>query len=271
MRCPLSAHSAARFQCGQVRPAMNSPAASPMRWWFAEECSEPAAHELGVLVHRAQPPLAQLGVARGLEHPAAHAADELPGERPVDEPDRGLERARPVGPQPVRAGDEPAVELLGELVEVLRLPARGVGLRQGHEVEMPVRRPQVRDVADQVGVAIVEGLAVDERRLDAAFRIPVPARRLAEVHAAQREDVESAAADALGRREVARGARVRGREHPGTARGREVRRGHRRRAHESEALGVRLEGARPAERDLRGRHAAQAVQQPARLRRQACR
>ena len=37
MRCPLSAHSAARFQCGQVRPAMKSPAASPMRWWFAEE------------------------------------------------------------------------------------------------------------------------------------------------------------------------------------------------------------------------------------------
>ena len=67
---------------------------------------------------------------------------------------------------------------------------------------MPVRLPQVLDVAHEVGVAVVERLAVDERRLDAALRIVVPARRLPEIHAAQGKDVELAVPDALGRGKV---------------------------------------------------------------------
>jgi hypothetical protein len=88
--------------------------------------------------------------------------------------------------------------VLFERLEVRLAAGERVGLRERDEVQVPVRLPQVLDVADQVLVAIVEQLAVDERRLDAGLRVAVPARRRAEVDRAQREDVEPPLRDALG-------------------------------------------------------------------------
>src|SRR5688572_20164560 len=40
MDLPTTVHVLLRRQCGQVSPAMNKPAASPIRWLLADECSD---------------------------------------------------------------------------------------------------------------------------------------------------------------------------------------------------------------------------------------
>src|SRR3954469_14435254 len=115
---------------------------------------EPVANEMRVLVHRAQPPAFKLAVADRLH--------QLPGDGPVDQANARLERARPVRSATVRAGDEPAVELLGEDIVELALSRDRVGLRQRHEMQMAIRLPKVLDVADDVRVAVVKQLAEGE-------------------------------------------------------------------------------------------------------------
>ena len=220
---------------------------------------EPVADEMRVLVHRAQPARAEFFVG---DRP-----DELPGDRPVDEAHAGFERARPVRPAAVRAGDEPAIELRGERVEIMPVAGERVGLGQGHELQVPVRLPQVLDVADEVRVAVVEQLAEGERRLDAGLRVAVPARRHAELELAQREHVHPTLGDALGGGEIRRGLDAADFLHrramdPRLGRGGEIRRRQRRRPQQARALGVRLRRAQRAVGHLDRRHAAQPVETP---------
>src|SRR5581483_10191373 len=188
------------------------------------------------------------------------AAQELPRDRPVDQPDRGLERARPVRPAPVGARREPAVQLVAQRPEPAELARERVSLRERHQLQVPVRLPQILDVADEARVAVVEQLAERERRLDAGLRIAVPARRIAEIGVAQREDVEPAGRDAIGRGENGVGVDARRRPDPGVRKRGNLGGGNR--AGESEALGVRPGEPQHAVSHLRGRHAPQAVDAP---------
>ena len=75
---------------------------------------QPAAHELRVLPHRAQPAAAEGRAFGAGEKRRGRAAEQLPGGRPVHQPDRRFQRAGPVRAVAVGAGEEPAVEVLGE-------------------------------------------------------------------------------------------------------------------------------------------------------------
>ena len=216
---------------------------------------EPVPDEMRVLVNRAQPAALQVRV-----HQRLH---QLPRHRPVGKPDARLERARPVRPESIRAGDEPALELPGERFVVVALPGERVRLRERHELLVAVRLPQVLDVADPLRVAVVEELAVDERRLDAGLRIAVPARRHADVQLAQRQQIEATVRDGVRRGEIRRRIGAVVAMHPSFAARSAIRCRHNGRAHESRALGARAHRAQRAMRDLQRRHAAQAVQPPA--------
>src|SRR5260221_2944853 len=133
--------------------------------------------ELGVLVDRDQPALAEGAAILALEERRRRAANELPGERPVGERRARLERARPVGAHAEGAGDEPALELLAKRIPVPRLAGEREGLRQRHQLQVAVGLPQILDVAYARRVAIVELLAEGERHFDAALGVAIPARR----------------------------------------------------------------------------------------------
>ncbi len=210
---------------------------------------EPAADEGAVLVDRSQPALLELfSLLEDLR------TEKLVHRRPVGEPDRDFQRARPVRPVAVRAGDEPALQVLLDHVEVGALAAQRVRLGEHDEVAVAVRLPQVLDVADQVGVAGVEQLAEHRRRLDAALRVAVPARRRADVHAAQRVDIEPALGDAVGRGDARRLVHLRIAMQRGIPGEREV--GRRHLGAGARALEARLQQAQHAPCRLGGRHAA---------------
>src|SRR5579862_6761002 len=114
---------------------------------------EVAAHETGVLVDRSEPALAQAPAGAVREQLRPGAARELPGDRPVDQADRGLERAAPVRPPPVRAGVEPTREVLPQDLQVFRIAAECVCLREGHQVKMAVQLPEILDLPDPAAIA----------------------------------------------------------------------------------------------------------------------
>ena len=174
----------------------------------------------------------------------------------------GFQRARPVRAVAVRAGEEPAVEVLGDGVEVRLLAGERVALRERHEVQVAVGLPQVLDVADHIRVAVVEQLAERERRLDPGLRVAVPARRLPEVDVAQREHVDPAVRDALGGVNIGFGVDLRIGLDPGIRQGSQIGRGHVALARDARALGARLDRAHRAIGHLRRRHAAQPIEAP---------
>src|SRR6185295_12182655 len=130
-----------------------------------------AAYEARMLVDRSQPAPAEARAIRTGEYLGAIAADQLPGDRPVDQPDRGLQRARPVGPPAAGAGAEPALQVLPDHREVARIAAEGIGLRQRDEMQVAIQFPEVLDVADPARIAVVEQLSETERRLGARLGI----------------------------------------------------------------------------------------------------
>ena len=64
------------------------------------------------------------------------------------------------------------------------------GLCQGHELQMAVDFPQVFDVPDDLGIAVIQVLAEQQRCLDTCLGVCVPPRREAERSGAQREHIE---------------------------------------------------------------------------------
>ena len=227
---------------------------------------EPAADERGVLVDRAQP--------EGLELRAFFQpffSQELPGARPAHQAQRHLQRARPVRPVAVGAGEPPAFQMLLEGEEIFFVSRQGKGLRQRHQVQVAVGLPQVLDVAHQVAIAVVERLAEGERRFDARLGIAVPARRRADVDRTQREHVEPAIGDALGGRDIGRGVDLRRAMNPSVGNKIGMRRRRFGRGDQPRALGARLQLAQHAVGDLRRAHAAQPVQPPGELALQASR
>src|SRR5688500_3340686 len=125
-----------------------------------------AAHEVAMLVYRADPAAEQDRAPRVLESFGLRSAEDLPCDRPIDEPDRDFERAAPVWSLAVGAGFEPAFQVKAKRVEIPRVLRQRMRLGQRHQVEMPVGLPQILDIADQAGVAIVERLAESQGRLD---------------------------------------------------------------------------------------------------------
>src|SRR5882672_7475276 len=102
-----------------------------------------------VLIHRFQPALPKpraFGVAKNVRVCAAH---ELPRCRPIDQAQTCLESARPVGPHPVRACAEPALQMLPHAGEVAWVVRKRVSLCERDEVQMAVDLPDVLDIAYQ--------------------------------------------------------------------------------------------------------------------------
>ena len=105
-------------------------------------------------------------------------------------------------PARIRALLEPRVQQRAAGCGVTLVPRQVPGLRERQQLGMTARLPQVLDVADDPFVAIVQRLAEGERRNPAGLRITVPGGRKAELCRPQREDVELAGDDAIGRRAV---------------------------------------------------------------------
>ena len=98
----------------------------------------------------------------------AHAAQQLPGDAPVDEADAELQRADPVGPPAFRALLDPRIDLRLDGERISRVARERMRLRQQRQVQVPVRLPQVLDVADFAFVAIVDGAGAPRRPPPAA-------------------------------------------------------------------------------------------------------
>src|SRR5690606_12211920 len=81
----------------------------------------------------------------------------------------------------------PALEQLAERIDVSAIAGQPISLRERDELEMPVELPQVLDVADEAGIAMVESLAVGKRRGRSRQRIGTPLRRKAEREASPEE------------------------------------------------------------------------------------
>src|SRR5690606_37560768 len=114
---------------------------------------------------------------------------------------RDLERAAPVRTSEIRALAHPALEQRADRIEVSAIARQPIRLRERHELEMPIELPQVLDVADEPAVAMIERLAVRERRGNSRQRIGVPLRRKAEREAAP-EEREQAPTNVVGNGEI---------------------------------------------------------------------
>ncbi len=143
---------------------------------------------LDVQVNAAQPALAKLPPVRSGEQPRPLAAQQLPRDAPVDQPDRDFQRARPVRAAPDRTLLDPRFDVLSHSVRVAQVAAQRVRLRERHQVQVPVGLPQVLDVADAPLVAVVDGACRAQRRQASGERVAVPFRRIAEV-AARRDGI----------------------------------------------------------------------------------
>src|SRR5690606_34657720 len=101
----------------------------------------------------------------------------------------------------IRALAHPALEQRADRIEVSAIARQPIRLRERHELEMPIELPQVLDVADEPAVAMIERLAVRERRGNSRQRIGVPLRRKAEREAAP-EEREQAPTNVVGNGEI---------------------------------------------------------------------
>src|SRR5690606_30254236 len=133
-----------------------------------------------VPMDRAQPFVTEATPLRAVEQRRLRPPADHVGEMPVDQADRDLERAAPVRASEVRALPHPALEQLAERIDVSAIAGQPISLRERDELEMPVELPQVLDVADEAGIAMVERLAVGKRRGRSRQRIGTPLRRKAE-------------------------------------------------------------------------------------------
>src|SRR5947209_1683116 len=109
---------------------------------------EVAPDEFRVLIDRDQPALAKSPALVALEETGVRSTQQLPCRRPVDEPQRRLERARPVHAHAEWACGEPAVELLAQRLRMTLLCGERVRLRESDEVQVAVRLPEILAVAD---------------------------------------------------------------------------------------------------------------------------
>src|SRR3954453_11901337 len=125
------------------------------------------------------------------------AAEQLPGDGPIDQTDRHFQSTGPVRTQGIGTVIKPGFQVLAYDLQIDWIVIEHVGLRQRHEVQMPVGFPKVLDIANQLRVAIVEQLAETAGRLDAGFRITVPKWRRTKLEIAQRKDVEPASGNAV--------------------------------------------------------------------------
>src|SRR5205807_1657056 len=142
---------------------------------------EVSVYETCVLVDGIEPQPLEVRPAAAGEERRGRAARELPGDRPVDEPDGRLERAAPVRAPPLWTGADPALEVLLENAQIPGFPGQRVALGERHQVQVAIQLPQVLDVPDEAAVAIVEELARGERGFDPGLGIAIPARRHAPV------------------------------------------------------------------------------------------
>jgi hypothetical protein len=141
--------------------------------------------------------------------------------------------------------------VLGQGVAMALEAGERIRLGERHQVLVAVRLAQVLDVAHEVRVGAIERLAELERRFYAGLRVAVPARRRADVDAAQRVDVEPALRDAVGAEEIRGRVFQLGDAKPRIHRAAQIRRGHLGRADETGALGARLQRAQRAPRQFR--------------------
>src|SRR5687768_182541 len=88
------------------------------------------ADEGDVLMDRSQPLVAHLSAVSAGKDLGAHTAEQLPGQRPVDEANGRLERTGPVRTQSTGAGGDPAFKLREKCLNVSRVAAETVSLGQ---------------------------------------------------------------------------------------------------------------------------------------------
>ena len=146
--------------------------------------------------------------------------------------------------------------------EILRLAAQDVGLCKRHQMQMPIEFPEILDVSDQSGVTVVEQLAETKGCFHAGLGIAIPPRRRAGIDVPQREYIQPARRDAVGRGDVTRSIDSFRSAHPSMRCWRKVRRLNDLGAEQPGALRVYRKRAKKAMRNLGGRHAAQPVEAP---------
>src|SRR5213082_3149663 len=222
---------------------------------------EVSVYETCVLVDGIEPEPPELRPAAAGEERRGRPARELPGDRPVDEPDGRLERAAPVRAPPLWTGADPALEVLPENVQIPGFPGQRVALGQRHQVQMAIHLPQVLDVPDEAAVAIVEELARSERGFDPGLGIAIPARRQAPVGEAAREDRQGTGGDAVRLRHVRRRIEALRNMHPSPAPRTPIHWRDRPAARRNR-LDVRRDEPRGAVGELGRRHAAQSIEPP---------
>src|SRR5690606_33244268 len=157
--------------------------------------------ETVVQMDRAQPFVAEAAALGTLEQWRRGPSADHVREMPVDQANRDLERAAPVRTSEIRALAHPALEQRADRIEVSAIARQPIRLCERHELEMPIELPQVLDVADEPAVAMIERLAVRERRGNSRQRIGVPLRRKAEREAAP-EEREQAPTNVVGNGEI---------------------------------------------------------------------
>ncbi len=214
-----------------------------------------------MLIDRTQPARPKRLAVRPHEERRAIGTENVPGERPVGQPDRMLEAAAPVDAERIRRLLEPRIEQHATAIEITRVATQVPRLRERHELEVPVDLPEILDVADIARIAVVEALTEHERRDRSRLWILVPFGREAERRTLHREHMERSKQDLIRCRGVfllvevpwQRGQpRVAGRPH----------RLRRARQPEAPALRARPHGAPDTKGNLAAAHGAHASHAP---------
>ena len=156
-----------------------------------------AVDEMRVAVDVVEPARAQRLPTGAVEQSAVVPADQVPGDRPVQQPQGQFERAGPVRAERVGCGVHPRTQQRAHAVQVLAVAAQVVGLRQQGQLQVARRLPEVFAVAHHALIAVVDGLAEAHRREGLGQRVLIPLRREAERHVAQREHVPAAGQHAV--------------------------------------------------------------------------
>ncbi len=145
---------------------------------------------------------------------------------------------------------------------VLRVASERVRLRQQWQVQVPVRLPQVLDVSDFAFVAIVDGAGAPRAGLATRQRIAIPLWRTPELAVGQIEEAEFSREHAIGGGPQMLGSDGHERRQETKIPCRLV---ARRQFVRDELLRQQAHLSRQAMRNLRARHAPQALQIPSRL------
>src|SRR5690606_1942399 len=99
-------------------------------------------HEVAVPVDRREPTIQKALACRTVEERRALTADDPIGKVPVDQANTELEGAAPVRTLEERTRVDPAVDEPPHAVEVARVAAKPIGLREPDDLEMPVELPE---------------------------------------------------------------------------------------------------------------------------------